>query len=314
MSAVEVVVVGSINVDLMIRLTHLPGPGETVTGGAVRREFGGKGANAAVAAARLGASVALVAAIGDDDEGSAVRADLYEHGVRDDLLVVKPLATGLAAVLSDHDGENAIAVASGANHLLDADDVNDGLKRAGATPRTVVIVDLEITNGAVQAAADFCREHGCRLVLDPGPARPLSAEVLAACTVLTPNRGEIGILTGGDGDPRHLLDAGVGAVVVTLGAAGVDVHRTDSGGDAAVRHFPAFAGDSVDSTGAGDAFAAGLAVALGDGKTLDEAVRFGAATGALTTRAMGARAGLPARHEVDALLNVHSHDPEPRNG
>jgi ribokinase len=303
MSARDVVVVGSINVDLLIRLAHLPGPGETVTGGVLQRQFGGKGANAAVAAARLGAGVGLIAAVGEDADGRAARADLCEHGVRDDLVVAKPAPTGLATVLSDHRGENAIAVVSGANHLLNADDVTDGLTRAGATARTVVVVDLEITDGAVLAAAEYCRGQGCRLVLDPGPARPLSAAVLSASTVLTPNRGEIEILTGGDGDPQRLLAGGARAVVVTLGAAGVDIHRPGAdGGHAVVRHVRPFAVDAVDTTGAGDAFAAGLAVGLGEGMSLDQAVRLGAASGALATRAVGARAALPERREVDALL------------
>jgi ribokinase len=122
--------------------------------------------------------------------------------------------------------------------------------------------------------------------------------VLSASTVLTPNRGEIEILTGGGTDPLSLLDAGAGAVVVTLGSGGADVHRAG----AAVQHLPAFAVDAVDTTGAGDAFAAGLAVALAEEMSLDDAVRFAAATGALTTRAVGARAALPARGEVEALL------------
>lgn len=313
MSAAHVVVVGSINVDLVIRLAHLPGPGETVTGGTLQREFGGKGANAAVAAARLGARVALIAAVGADADGDAVRADLRAHGVREDLVVDKPAATGLAAVLSDHHGENAIAVASGANHLLDADDVNSRLRRAGTSEQTIVVVDLEITDGAVLAAAEHCRERGCRLVLDPGPARPLSPTVLSASTVLTPNRGELQVLTAGGG-PEALLAAGVGTVVVTLGVDGVDVHRQAAGVDEAKEHLPAFAVDAVDSTGAGDAFAAGLAVGLGEEMPLDQAVRLGAATGALATRAAGARASLPTRGEVDALLNVHPHDSESRHG
>ncbi len=310
MSTPYVVVVGSSNVDLMISLERLPGPGETVTGGELQRALGGKGANAAVAAACLGARVALVAAVGADAEAKAVRADLRAHGIYDGSLVVNPAPTGLATVLAVRDGENAIAVVSGANHLLDADDVGDGLARTATTAETVVVVDLEIPDAAVLAAARYCRDQGCRLILDPGPARPLPPEVLSATTVLTPNRGELGVLTGGN-DPGALIAAGVGAVVVTLGADGVDVYR---GAQPRPSHLPAFAVAAVDSTGAGDAFAAGLAVALGEGMPLDQAVRFGAATGALTTRALGARGSLPARSEVDALLNVHPYDLESRHG
>jgi ribokinase len=270
----DVVVVGSANVDVVIRLGRLPGPGETVTGGALTRAMGGKGANAAVAAARLGARVALVAALGEDADGAAVRDDLVAHGVDVGALVVARAApTGVAAVLVDDAGENAIAVASGANASLDGGAVHAGLASA-AGPGV---------------------EHGCRLVLDPGPARALPAAVLAAATVVTPNRGELAVLGG----TAALLAAGAGAVAVTLGADGVELHA--SSGSTPV---PAFAVDVVDSTGAGDAFAAGVAVALHEGLGLRDAVRFGAATGALATRGLGARAALPDRSAVDALLGV----------
>ncbi|HEY6762665.1 MAG TPA: PfkB family carbohydrate kinase [Baekduia sp.] len=294
----DVVVVGSANVDLVLRLAHLPGPGETVTGGELTRAMGGKGANAAVAAARLGARVALVAAVGDDADGAAVRADLEGHGVDTAAVVTLGAPTGLAAVLVDAAGENAIAVASGSNLLLEGAAVRAGLGGA-ADAATVVVVDLEVGDAAVLAAAEHCARTGARLVLDPGPARPLPAAVIDAATVVTPNRGELAVLAG-DGGAPGLLAAGAAAVAVTLGAGGVELHVP--GGDPPVRIAP-FAVDAVDSTGAGDAFAAGVAVALHDGRPLPDAVAFGAATGALATRAYGARDGLPDRAAVAALLN-----------
>jgi ribokinase len=303
--AADIVVVGSANVDLIIRLAHLPGPGETVTGGALTRAFGGKGANAAVAAATLGARVALVAAVGDDADGAATRADLAAAGVDTAAVITAGAPTGVATVLVDAAGENAIAVASGANLLLEGDAVRGGLSGA-AVAATVVVLDLEVGDAAVLAAAEHCLATGCRLVLDPGPARPLPAAVLRAATVATPNRGELGVLAGAGGAAgvAGLLDAGVGAVAVTLGADGVELHQPG----AAPLTIAPFAVDAVDSTGAGDAFAAGLAVALHDGRSLPDAVALGAATGALATRAHGARAALPTRAAVDALLDRDPHD------
>jgi ribokinase len=298
----DVVVVGSANVDLIIRLAHLPGPGETVTGGRLTRDMGGKGANAAVAAARLGARVALVAALGDDADGAAVREDLAAHGVDTRGVITLPgTSTGLATVLVDGGGENAIAVASGANLLLeDAHDRAGLAGAAGARDGTVVVVDLEVGDAAVLAAAEHCARTGARMVLDPGPARPLPAAVIEAATVVTPNRGELGVLAGdGDGGAQALLAQGAGAVAVTLGGDGVELFD-----GAEPSKIAPFSVDAVDTTGAGDAFAAGLAVALRDGLPLPEAVRFGAATGALATRAPGARAALPDRAAVVALLNT----------
>lgn len=300
-AGLDVVVVGSANVDLVLVLAHLPGPGETVTGGRLTRAMGGKGANAAVAAARLGARVALVAAVGEDADGAAVRADLDAAGVDTGALVtVAGAVTGVAAVLVDTQGENAIAVASGANLALDGAAVRAGLANA-AGPETVVVADLEVGDAAVAAAAEHCRAVGCRLVLDPGPARAVLPEVLAATTVVTPNRGELAVLAGdGAGGAPALLAAGVGAVAVTLGADGVELHVGDTANDPVC--VPPFAVDVVDTTGAGDAFAAGLAVALHDGLPLADAVAFGAATGALATRAHGARAALPDRAAAERLL------------
>jgi ribokinase len=296
MSAADVVVVGSANVDLVIRLRRLPGPGETVTEGVLERGMGGKGANAAAAAARLGARVALVTAVGDDADGNAVRADLSERGIDTRGVVTLGAPTGLATVLVDAAGENAIAVASGANLLLDGPAVRAGLE-AAADADSVVVLDLEIGDEAVVAAARFCATTGARLVLDPGPARPLPDGVLAAATVVTPNRGELAVLAGAGG-PSALLDLGAAAVAVTLGGDGVELHTPDAPPQA----LPAFPVTAVDTTGAGDAFAAGVAVALHDGAALADAVRFGAATGALATQAVGARAALPDRAAVEALL------------
>lgn len=298
----DVVVVGSANVDLVVRVPRLPTAGETVTGGTLLRAMGGKGANAAVAAARLGARAALVAAVGSDADGRAVRDDLEASGVRTEHVVARDAPTGVAAITVGEDAENTIAVVSGANALLDADAVAAALQDL-AGPGTVVVADLEIPDGAVLAAARHCREHRLELILDPGPARRLVDEVVGACACLTPNRGELAALDSGGA--AALLARGARSVVVTLGAEGAELHQPSR----AVWHQPPFPVAARDSVGAGDAFAAALAVAWRRRPTVEEAVRFAAACGALATRAPGARGGLADLDEAEALLGTASDGP-----
>jgi ribokinase len=204
-----VIVVGSVNVDLVVRAPRLPAPGETVTGGQFSRHPGGKGGNQAVAAARLGARVAMVGAVGDDDHGEAALDDLRGARVDVSRVLRLPAPTGVAAIIVDDAGENQIAVASGANHLLGADEVReavDGLAVDGA----VVLISLELADAAVAAAVEAAESAGLPVVLNPGPARPLPDEVLGAVTVLTPNRHEVGGL--GPAGVAGLLELGVGAV------------------------------------------------------------------------------------------------------
>lgn len=290
----DILVVGSCNVDMVMRLPRIPAPGETVTGGTLSRSFGGKGANVAVAAARLGAHVALVSAVGDDAAGAEVRADLRAAGVADDALVEVDAPTGVAHVAVDGQAENAIAVAPGANALLSGPMVVAALDRL-AGPGTFVVADLEVPDAPVRAAAQWCRDHGTVLILDPAPARALDRDLLGSCALLTPNRGE---LVGLGVTVAELLQAGTANVVVTLGAAGTELHRADR----PVLRAAAFPVEAMDSTGAGDAFVAGLGVAWQRGRSLEDAVRHGAATGALATRGLGARAALPTANEVEDLL------------
>lgn len=290
----DLAVIGSCNLDMVMRVRRLPAPGETVTGGVLTRSFGGKGANAAIAAARLGARVALVGAVGADADGAAIRADLWAAGVDAGGLADVDAPTGIAHITVDDRAENTIAVASGANALLTGEMVAACLDRL-AGPGTLVMANLEVPDAAVLAAARWCRDAGCRLVVDPAPAHPLDPEVLAGCALLSPNRGE---LDGLDMTVGELLGAGVGHVVVTLGADGTELHAPG----APVRRAASFRVDAQDTTGAGDAFLAGLAVAWQRGASLPDAVRSGAAAGALASRALGARAALPTPAELEALL------------
>jgi ribokinase len=290
----RVVVVGSINVDLVTRVPRLPEPGETVIGGTFHKTHGGKGANQAVAAARLGASTLIVGAVGGDEFGREARAVLAREGVDVSWLGTSDLPTGVAQILVGETGENLIAVASGANGDVSAERVTEAL-RAALAPGAVVLASLEVPVEAVEAAAAVARERGCRLILNPAPARDLPAELLSSCDLLTPNEIEARVL--GLSQPEALWERGVSAVVVTRGSAGADLLRPG----ARVHHQAAFPVEVVDTTGAGDAFSATLAWALAGGRSLEEAVALAAAGGALATRAMGARAGFGAREEVEAL-------------
>jgi ribokinase len=292
-----VVVVGSANVDLIMRVTHLPAPGETVIGGTFSRAPGGKGANQAAAAARLGARTWLVGAVGDDDLGRWTREDLEGSGVDCSLLATSSEPTGVAQIWLDERGENAITVASGANATLDATTVEAALGRLDVSS-AVVLANLEIPDDAVEAAARAASERAWPFVLNPAPARPLSEAVLSRTSVLTPNETEASMLAE-DGAP---LEERVEAVVVTLGARGAEIRRRS------VRavHQDAFGIDVVDTTGAGDAFSATIAWALTDGRSLTDAVRFAAAAGALATRAVGARASLADLDELETFVAAHA--------
>ena len=281
-----VYVVGSVNIDLVVRAETLPRPGETVTGGTFERHGGGKGANQAVAAARHGAAVRMVAAVGDDELGAEAVAELEAEGI--DVSAVQRLSgtpTGVALIAVDAAGENQIAVASGANAELGADPVEQALARPATDG--VVLLGLEVPDAPVLAGAHAGRAAGLGVVLNPAPARPLPDALLDLAPVLTPNRDEARALSGED-EPEAAalaLAARTGApVVVTVGADGALV--ADGG---ALERVPAPAVDVVDTTGAGDAFNGALACELAGGAPLLEAVRAAVAVAADSTRAAGAR-------------------------
>lgn len=295
----ELVVVGSLNMDLVVRAERIPAPGETVPGGDLHTYPGGKGANQAVGVARLGARVCMVGRVGDDAHGQALRDHLHAAGVDTAAVLVTPgTASGVALIVVDAAGQNSIVVSAGANGRVAPADLPPGLF-AGAS---VVLLQFEIPMAAVVRAAERARAAGCRVVLNPAPAHPLPPGLLPMVDVLVPNEGEAARLAGvPEGDPgaaaRALVDAGAGAVVVTLGASGALVVE----GDESVP-VPAFPVTPVDTTAAGDAFVAGLAVALAEGRPLAEAARFGCAAGALAVTKAGAGPSLPARDAVEALL------------
>jgi ribokinase len=284
------IVVGSVNVDLVLRTRRLPRPGETVIGGSFQRSPGGKGANAAAAAARLGARTWLVGLVGPDDLGRDARQDLEAAGVDVGAIGTGGNHTGVAAVLVDEDGENLIAVASGANAELSAPGVREAMSGID-TGRAVVIGNFEVPDAAVVAAAEISADRGWPFVLNPAPARQVPGELLARCSVVVANQVEAGPL----GSVDAVLEAGPDAVVVTRGAGGAELHRRGR----PPHHQPAFPVRVADTTGAGDAFVATVAWSLLEGRALEEGLRLAAAAGALACRRVGARAGFPDRVELE---------------
>ena len=260
-------------------------------------EQGGKGGNQASAAAALGASVHFIGAVGSDHWGEAARADLGDRGVSLDGLATVPGATGVAIILVDDSGENSIAIVPGANGAVSPSAVTAALESI-AVADAVVVACLEIPLESVLAAARVASARGWRFVLNPAPAPRdgLPAALVAAASVITPNETEVAELGGVD----VLLAAGAGAVVVTRGAEGTELHEP---GVASVQLPPARA-EVIDTTGAGDAFTAALAVGLASGRELLDAVRWASAAGAIATEGFGARGSLASAAQVDARLTV----------
>jgi ribokinase len=300
----KIVVIGSANTDMLIQLDRLPRPGETVLGGRFTTAAGGKGANQAVAAARAGGDVTLVARVGRDVFGEQALA-----GFRRDRIETRWVArdtgapSGVALIFVARDGENSIAVAGGANARLSPADV----QRAAGAIRAAgsVVLQLEIPLPTVEAAARLAAAAGVRVILNPAPARSLPDRLLRRVSILTPNESEATALTGvtvrdADSAARaaaQLLARGVGAVVVTLGARGA-VAATPEGW----QRIPGFRVKAVDTTAAGDVFNGALAVALGEGRPLVAAVRFANAAAALSVTRLGAQPSAPRRRDIERLL------------
>jgi ribokinase len=292
MSEAAVVVVGSVNADLVVSVRRLPRPGETVTGGTFGRHGGGKGANQAVAAARLGARVTFVGAVGADDLGDEALGQLEAEGIDVSATArLDDVATGVAVIVVDERGENQIAVASGANAALTGAMVDSALRLEGAG---VVLLGHEVPEEAVIAGARAARAAGWTAILNPAPARPLPDGL--DDVLLTPNAEEASALTG-EQDPEAAAQAlrrtTHASVIVTLGANGALLLEGE-----AARRLPAPTVQVVDTTGAGDTVTGALAAELAAGRPLREAARFALSAAALSTRAAGARAGMPRRDEV----------------
>jgi ribokinase len=299
----RIVVVGSSNTDMVVKGERLPRPGETVTGGQFLMAAGGKGANQAVAAARLGAEVAFVAKVGADMFGDQAVASYRKEGIDTDFILRDPQnPTGVALILVDEQGENLISVASGANHALLPEDVAKAAERIRAAD--VIVLQLEIPMETVAFAARFAAEAGVPVILDPAPAPagPLDPGLLKHVAYLKPNETEAERLTGipvrdeasALRAAEKLLAAGVRHAIVTLGAKGaLWADRQRSG------FVPGIRVEALDSTAAGDAFSGALACGLARGLGLDEAVRYAGLVGAISVTRLGAQPSLPTSQEVE---------------
>ncbi|MBI3911383.1 MAG: ribokinase [Armatimonadetes bacterium] len=304
MAGARVMVVGSSNTDMIVQVPRLPAPGETILGGRFSVAPGGKGANQAVGAARLGAAVTFIGRVGDDEFGRARLAELAAEGIDTSGVVVDPeVASGVALIFVEESGENAIAVAPGANCRVSVAQVEQA--REACRAADVVLLQLEVPLPAVERAIALAQELGKPVILDPAPARTVPDALLAGVDYVTPNETEAETLLGGGvaglggvaATAEALLHQGPGCVIITLGKEGALVATTSE-----QFHIPGRKVEAVDTTAAGDAFAAALAVSLGEGKPLREALRFAVAASALSVTRLGAQPSLPRRAEVDRFL------------
>jgi ribokinase len=296
----KIVVVGSANTDMLIRSAHLPQPGETVMGGEFMPAAGGKGANQAVAAARLGAAVSFVACLGDDELGRQALAGYQAAGIDCSYISrISGVASGVALIMVDAQGENMISVAPGANAHLNPTLVERA--EAAIAGADMLLTQLEIPLETVAAALRLAHKHGVPAILNPAPARPLPAELLQGVT-LTPNQGEAALLCNQQSGEAaelaaQLLAMGAQQVLLTRGARGAYYAGPVGSGEIA-----AFSVAAVDTTAAGDACNAGLALALARGEPLPAASRYACAVAALATTRSGAQPSLPTAAEVLQLL------------
>jgi ribokinase len=300
----HVTVVGSLNMDLVARAPRIPRAGETIIGGNFHMLPGGKGANQAVAAARLGAQVSMVGRVGRDAFAGPLLDNLTAAKVDHTFVTQDPEAgTSVALIVVDDAGQNSIVVASGANIRLLSADV-DAAEAIVATA-DVLLLQLESPLETVTRAAEMACAHKVAVILNPAPARPLPASLLSLVDVLIPNESETALLTGMSVSTQAEVEAAalalqesdVDTVILTLGERGALLAR-----EGETELFPAFDVTPVDTTAAGDAFVGGFAVALAEGRSLAEAVCWGNAAGALAATQLGAQPSLPTRQALETLL------------
>jgi len=301
----KVVVIGSLNMDLVAQVPRLPQRGETIAGFQFQMLPGGKGANQAFAVGRLDGTASMIGRVGDDLFGEQLKSSLTSVGVSVDSVLSTPgESTGIALILVETGGQNQIVVAAGANGKLSPNDVRSELERASAQ---YLLLQLESPLPTVEAAAVQGRRRGMSVILDPTPAVPLSPLLLNSIDVLTPNESEALVLLGSQGESisldqaaevcSKLLALGPSCVILKVGQHGVwFADRNQS------KHFPAPKVHAVDTTAAGDTFNGALATALAEGRSFEMAIPFANCAAALSVTRLGAQASIPSRREVDAML------------
>ena len=303
----RIAVIGSLNMDLVVRAPRIPKPGETIIGADDLHMIpGGKGANQACAAAMLGAEVSMAGRVGDDMFGEQLITGLKNAGVDTRNVTRDPDApTGIAMIVVDEEGQNSIVVSSGANGRISPEDVSRAETVIGSSDLT--LLQLEIPLPAVIKAAKAARNRGIKVILNPAPAQQLPAELLSLTDILIPNETEAAMLSGCDVSTdagikqaaAWLCQSGVKTVIMTRGSRGASLITENE-----IENFPAFSVDAVDTTAAGDAFVGGFAVALAEGRPLSEAVMYGNAAGALSAANPGAPPSMPCRDALDKMLQA----------
>ena len=296
----KVIVIGSSNTDMVVRSEHLPRPGETVLGGAFMMAGGGKGANQAVAVARMGHPVRVACALGQDSFGDEAVARYADYGIDTSYIVRKETPSGVALILVDSSAQNSISVALGANNELTIDDVMPALDTI--EEGDIVLLQLEIPMATVESCIEVAAAKGAKVILNPAPAAKVSDEALSKLYLITPNQTETELLTGVSADDvdgaekaaEALCALGIKKVVVTLGADGALLYE-----DGKAEIIPAHKVNAVDTTAAGDVYNGAMCAALAEGMELREALRFATKASAISVSREGAQPSIPSREEVD---------------
>ena len=299
----DILVIGSLNADLVVRAPHFPQPGETISGGDLQIIPGGKGANQAVAAAKQGASVAMLGRVGNDSFGPFLLDSLKSNSVDITHVHADDSATGTAIIVVDANGQNSIVLSAGANGKVSPLDVNNA---SSLLRPSLILLQLEIPTPTVLHAAKYAKQNGIRVILNPAPAKSLPDELISLIDFIIPNETELSLLTGlevkdissAEQAAKILLNRGAKNVIVTLGSKGALLVS----GDQTIQ-INAYKVDVVDTTAAGDAFIGGFASALLRGIEIEAAVKYANACGALATTKFGAQPSLPTKEETERFIS-----------
>ncbi len=304
----KIIVVGSSNTDMIVKVPRIPAPGETILGGKFVKAAGGKGANQAVSAARSGGNVTFVANTGNDNFGKEAIDGFKQEGINTDYIFVdKKTPSGVALIFVGEDGENSIAVASGANGTLTPSQI--GKINKVISDGDILLTQLETPLETIEEAIKIANENGVTVILNPAPAQPLSDDLLKRIDILTPNQPEAELLTGikiedtesAQKAASHLQSKGVKTVILTLGSEGAFVMSED-----VQKVIPGFTVDPEDTTAAGDTFNGALAVGLADGRSVEEAVQWAHAAAAISVTKMGAQPSIPNQEEIHNFISKAS--------